>query len=130
MIMEYTNLFLFIDNLELVLLNITENAAFSQIIFRMYVMRSNQSVFVELLNEAKKDFNAKDYTEDERNTFIAYNRQSKIVMKMFITNTALTATSYYAIPLLGQIQESKFRKLEFLFLLRIASLFQKVDEKI
>ena len=112
-ILQYIDLFLSIDNLELILLNVTENVAFTQSLFRMYIMRSNLNVFGELLNEIKKDLYAKDYTEDERNTFISYNVKSKIVMKMFIINTALTATSYYTKPLFGQIHESKFRKHEF-----------------
>lgn len=105
MLLEYLDLFLFIDNFENVLMNLTENMAFSQIFIRMLMLRIYNSELGEIISDAKKDFDAKDYTEEERKTFMAYHVKSRTFMKLLITNTALTASSYYVKPLLGQMGE-------------------------
>ncbi|NP_001177710.1 odorant receptor 289 [Nasonia vitripennis] len=105
MLLEYLDLFLFIDNFENVLMNLTENMAFSQIFIRMLMLRIYNSELGEIIGDAKKDFDAKNYTEEERKTFVAYHVKSRTFMKLLITNTALTASSYYVKPLLGQMGE-------------------------
>jgi hypothetical protein len=108
MFFEYLDLLMFIDNFEHVLMNLTENLAFTPIILRIYNIRKYNKKIGELVEEVKKDFNAKDYTDEERKSFISYHVKSIFFMKLLIANTALTATSYYVKPLLGQIGASKF----------------------
>lgn len=108
MILEYLDLFLFIDNLEHVIMNLTENMAFSQILIRMLMLRIYNRQLGEVITEALKDFDADSYTDEERKTFVAYHAKSRIFMKLLIGNTALTATSFYMKPILGQVGTSEF----------------------
>lgn len=117
MILEYLDLFLFIDNLQHVLLNLTENMAFSPIFVKMLILRLHNQRLGELITEAKKDFNAKDYTIEEAEKFVAYHAKSKIFMKLLIINTALTASSYYVKPISGQMEESEFAKMVIIIII-------------
>ncbi|XP_058809484.1 uncharacterized protein LOC131674683 [Phymastichus coffea] len=103
MILEYLDLFLFIDNLEHVVMNLTENMAFSQIFIRMLMLRLYNAPLGKIIEEAMKDFDTKDYVGEEITTFTAYHKKSIIFMKLLMSNTALTASSYYVKPLLGQL---------------------------
>lgn len=107
MVLEYLDLFLYIDDLEHVLLNLTENMAFSQIFIRMLMLQIYNRELGELIIEVQKDLNLDNYTEDERKLFTPYYAKAKTFMKLLISNTAFTATSYYMKPFLGQISQSK-----------------------
>ena len=119
MVLEYLDLFLFIDDFEHVLMNLTENMAFSPIFVRLLTLRLHNGPLGEVIAEAEKDFDAKDYTEEERKTFVAYHVNSKIFMKLLITNTALTATSFYMKPILGQMGERKYGHIDDSFVYRM-----------
>jgi len=100
MIMEYLDLFLFIGDLEHVIMNLTENMAFSQIFVRMSMLRLYNGQIGEVIAEAMKDFNRSSYrTVEEMKMFITYNARSKIFVKLLMVFVALTASSYYLTPI-------------------------------
>ena len=119
MILEYLDLFLNIEHFENVLLNLTENMAFSPIFVRMLSLYLWNRELGELIKEAKKDFNAESYSDDEVETFVPYHVKSKLFMKLLMSNTALTATSFYLKPLLSQMDAGKCKK----FLLKKGSIW-------
>lgn len=94
-------------------MNLTENMAFSQIFIRMLMLRLYNNPLGRIIDEATRDFDAKNYTEDERKTFLPYHEKSITFMKLLMSNTALTATSFYLKPLLGQMGDSKLRIIFF-----------------
>ncbi|XP_019696521.1 odorant receptor 85b-like isoform X1 [Harpegnathos saltator] len=101
MILEYLDLFLFIGDLERVVMNLTENMAFSQIFVRMSALRLYNGQIGEVITEAMKDFDRTCYrTFEEMKTFISYNARSKIFVKLLMVFVALTATSYYLTPII------------------------------
>ncbi|XP_050450398.1 odorant receptor 10a-like [Cataglyphis hispanica] len=101
MILEYLDLFLFINDLEHVIMNLTENMAFSQIFVRMSMLRLYNCEIGEVITEAMKDFDKMSYkTAEEIKTFITYNAKSKIFVKLLIVFIALTASSYYLTPII------------------------------
>lgn len=101
MILEYLDLFLFIDDLEHVIMNLTENMAFSQIFVRMSMLRLYNCQIGEVIAEAIKDFDKLSYkTSEEIEAFITYNAKSKIFVKLLIVFVALTASSYYLTPII------------------------------
>ncbi|KAL0112755.1 hypothetical protein PUN28_012194 [Cardiocondyla obscurior] len=101
MIMEYLDLFLYIGDLEHVIMNLTENMAFSQIFVRMSMLRLYNSQIGEVITEAMKDFDRTCYkTAEEVKAFITYNARSKIFVKLLTAFVALTASSYYLTPII------------------------------
>ncbi|CAL1683022.1 unnamed protein product [Lasius platythorax] len=101
MILEYLDLFLFIGDLEHVIINLTENMAFSQIFVRMSMLRLYNCQIGEVIEEAMKDFDKMSYkTAEEMKAFITYNAKSKIFVKLLIVFVALTASSYYLTPII------------------------------
>ncbi|KAI4476100.1 hypothetical protein M0802_014935 [Mischocyttarus mexicanus] len=101
MILEYLDLFIFINDLEHVIMNLTENMAFSQIFVRMSMLWKYNDEIGSLITEAIKDFGKEKYkSKEERQLFISYNAKSKLFMKLLITFVALTASSYYLTPIL------------------------------
>lgn len=110
MALEYLDLLLFIDNLEHVLLNLTENVAFSEIFIRILIMWIYRREFKRLIEEAQSDFSLQ-YNEDEEKILKVNQDKSKLFMKLLVANTAFTATSFYAKPLLGQFGEGKLKNL-------------------
>ena len=108
MILEYLDLFLFIDNLEHVIMNLTENMAFSQILIRMAMLRRYNYRLGGVVNEALKDFDVSNYkTEEETRAFIKYNARSKLFVKLLCAFVVLTASSYYVKPLTGKPPDGK-----------------------
>lgn len=115
MLLEYLDLFIFIGNLEHVIMNLTENMAFSQIFVRMSMLRLYNIEIGEVIAEAMKDFDVIKYkTTKEMQTFITYNRRSKIFVKLLMTFVALTASSYYLTPIIIILGSGKLY-LTFLF---------------
>ncbi|XP_028048973.1 odorant receptor 67a isoform X2 [Monomorium pharaonis] len=101
MILEYLDLLLCIDNLEEVIMNLTENMAFSQIFVRIITLRLYNNQFGEIITEAMKDFDRTSYkTTEEMKAFITYNSRSKIFVKLLMLFVALTASSYYLTPII------------------------------
>nr|XP_012224802.1 PREDICTED: odorant receptor 67c-like [Linepithema humile] len=101
MVMEYLDLFLFIGDLEHVIMNLTENMAFSQIFVRMSMLRLYNGQIGEVIADAMKDFDRSSYkTIEEMKMFITYNARSKIFVKLLMVFVALTASSYYLTPIL------------------------------
>lgn len=101
MILEYLDLFLYIDDLEHVIMNLTENMAFSQILVRIIMLRLYNNQIGEIITEAMKDFDSTSYkTAEEIKTFVTYNARSKIFIKLLMTFVALTASSYYLTPII------------------------------
>lgn len=112
MTMEYLDLFLFIDNLEHVIMNLTENMAFSQIVVRMLMLRVYNFELGEVVSEAMTDLDIRKYkTEEEKEMVIEYNSRSKTFVKLLMANVALTATSYYFQPILGQMGSREYKYL-------------------
>ncbi|XP_032671371.1 uncharacterized protein LOC116844231 [Odontomachus brunneus] len=101
MILEFFDLFLFIDNLEHIIMNLTENMAFLQILVRMSTLRLYNGQIGEVIAEIMKDFDRASYrTFEEMKTFISYNARSKVFMKLLMVFVALTASSYYLTPII------------------------------
>ncbi|XP_014216198.1 odorant receptor 2a-like [Copidosoma floridanum] len=105
MVLEYIDLLLFIDDLEHVILNLTENVAFTELLVRMITMRLYIREFGQLISKATRDIEENKYNDEERKVLIAYHKKSKLYMKLLVINTGITATSYYAKPLLEQFGE-------------------------
>nr|AKO89992.1 odorant receptor 28 [Microplitis mediator] len=100
MAMEYLDLFLFIDNLEHVIENLTENMAFTQILVRIAMLKKYNRQLGEVVNEAFKDYDARIYrTDEERQVFIDYMKKAKLFIKLLCAFVTMTATSYYAKPI-------------------------------
>nr|QNL14964.1 olfactory receptor 20 [Aulacocentrum confusum] len=100
MIHEYLNLFIFIDNLEHVIENLTENMAFTQILVRMAMLKKYNTQLRVVIDEAFKDYDVSLYkTPDEAKVFIDYIDKAKLFMKLLCTFVAMTATSFFAKPL-------------------------------
>ena len=109
MTMEYLDLFLFIDNLEHVIMNLTENMAFSQIVVRMLMLRVYNFELGQVISDAMSDLGIKNYkSEKEKQMVLDYNARSKTFVKLLMVNVALTATSYYFQPILGQMGSRKY----------------------
>ncbi|XP_020287842.1 uncharacterized protein LOC109856691 [Pseudomyrmex gracilis] len=101
MVLEYLDLFLFIGDLEHVIMNLTENMAFSQIFVRMSMLRLYNGEIGEVIAETMKDFDKTSYrTIEEMKAFITYNARSKIFVKLLMVFVALTASSYYLTPII------------------------------
>jgi len=101
MILEYLDLFLYIGDLEHVIMNLTENMAFSQIFVRMSMLRLYNDQIGEIITEAMKDFDRTSYkTAEEIKVFMTYNARSKIFVKLLMAFVALTASSYYLTPII------------------------------
>ncbi|XP_011704849.1 PREDICTED: uncharacterized protein LOC105460107, partial [Wasmannia auropunctata] len=101
MILEYLDLFLYIGDLEHVIMNLTENMAFSQIFVRMTMLRLYNDQIGEVITEAMKDFDRTSYKNvEEMKIFLTYNARSKIFVKLLMTFVALTASSYYLTPII------------------------------
>lgn len=108
MILEYLDLFLFSDDLEHVIMNLTENMAFSQIVVRMLMLRIHNFELGQVVEEAISDFDIRKYnTQKEREILMDYNLRAKKFVKLLIANVALTASSYYLQPVLGQMDTCK-----------------------
>lgn len=83
------------------IMNLTENMAFSQIFVRMSMLRLYNGQIGEVIAEAMKDFDRSSYrTVEEMKMFITYNARSKIFVKLLMVFVALTASSYYLTPIL------------------------------
>lgn len=108
MFLQYLDLFIFINNLEHVVENLTESTTYTQIFIRMLMLRVYNGSLGELIEDACKDFDVKNYSDEERKTFVGYHAKTKIFLKFLMTFTALTASSYYVKPFLGQMGASKF----------------------
>ncbi|XP_077255745.1 odorant receptor 67a-like [Temnothorax americanus] len=101
MILEYLDLLLFAGDLEHVIMNLTENMAFSQIFVRMSMLRLYNAQIGEVITEAMKDFDRTSYkTAEEVKTVMTYNARSKVFVKLLMTFVALTASSYYLTPII------------------------------
>lgn len=99
--LEYMDLLLFLDDFEHVLMNLTENVAFTQIFIRMGTLRLYNSEIGEVITEAMKDFDRSGYrTVEEIKAFLTYNVRSKILVKLLMGFVALTASSHYFIPIM------------------------------
>lgn len=101
MILEYLDLVLFIDDLEHVIINLTENIIFSELFVGMSMLRLYNCQIGEVIAEAMKDFDKMSYkTTEEMKAVITYNAKSKLFVKLLIVFTALTALSYYLTPII------------------------------
>ncbi|XP_034941499.1 odorant receptor 85b-like [Chelonus insularis] len=100
MAMEYLDLFLFINNLEHVVENLTENMAFTQILVRMAMLKKYNCQLGEVITEAFKDYDIKAFkTPTESKVFIDYMNRAKLFIKLLCAFVTMTATSYYAKPI-------------------------------
>lgn len=100
MLCEYLDLFLFIDNLEHVIENLTENMAFTQILVRMAMLRRYNQQLGEVITEVFKDYDAKLYkSPEESKVFLDYMNKAKLFVKLLCAFVTMTATSYYAKPI-------------------------------
>ncbi|KAK0177419.1 hypothetical protein PV328_001475 [Microctonus aethiopoides] len=100
MSLEYLDLFLFIDNLEHVIENLTENMAFTQIIMRIAMLKKYNRQLGAVINEALKDYDIKKYrNSDECKAFIDYMNKAKLFVKLLCIFVAMTASSYFMKPI-------------------------------
>lgn len=96
------DLVVFINDLEHIIMNLTENMAFSQIFVRMIMW-----IYNDIINETIKDFDYRRYKSiEERQLFISYNARSKLFVKLLITFVVLTAP-YYLTPILVSLGNGK-----------------------
>ena len=106
--MEYLDLVLFIDDFEHVFMNLTENIGMTQVFFRILMIRIWNSELGEIIKEAKNDFNAEKYTDEEIEKFVSFYAKSKFLLKLLLSNTVFTALMYFLSPLLIQKTASKY----------------------
>ncbi|XP_063982741.1 uncharacterized protein LOC135165406 [Diachasmimorpha longicaudata] len=100
MMCEYLDLFLFIDNLEHVIENLTENMAFTQILVRMAMLKLYNRQLGDVINEVFKDYDAKTYRNPaESKVFLDYMNKAKLFVKLLCAFVTMTAVSYYAKPI-------------------------------
>lgn len=100
MLLEYIDLALFIDNLEHVVENLTENMAFTQILMRMAMLKKYNRQLGVVINEALKDYDVKIYkNRQESEVFINYMNKAKIFVKLLCVFVAMTASSYFMKPI-------------------------------
>ncbi|XP_018345112.1 PREDICTED: uncharacterized protein LOC108750264 [Trachymyrmex septentrionalis] len=101
LVLEYLSFFLYIGDLELVIMNLTENVAFLQIFVRMSTLRLYNDEIGEVITEAMKDFDETNYkTAEEIKTFVTYYAKSRIFFKLMMVFVTITASSYYLTPIL------------------------------
>jgi len=101
LILEYLSFFFYISDLELVIMNLTENVAFLQIFVRMRTLRLYNDEIGEVITEAMKDFDEANYkTAEEIKTFVIYYAKSRIFFKLMMIFVIITALSYYLTPIL------------------------------
>ncbi|XP_044001351.1 uncharacterized protein LOC122847613 [Aphidius gifuensis] len=100
MFCEYLDLLLFIDDLEHVIENLTENMAFTQILVRIAMLKKYNRKLGDIINEAIKDYDYKLYkTTEEKKVFIDYIKRAKLFCKLLCIFVAMTASSYYVKPI-------------------------------
>ncbi|THK33117.1 odorant receptor 196, partial [Diachasma alloeum] len=127
MMCEYLDLFLFIDNLEHVIENLTENMAFTQILVRMAMLKRYNRQLGEVINEVFKDYDAKTYRNpEESQVFLDYMNKAKLFVKLLCAFVTMTATSYYAKPI-TRIDSAVNATMPFLLPYRF-HIFHKVDD--
>ncbi|XP_018364153.1 PREDICTED: odorant receptor 4-like [Trachymyrmex cornetzi] len=101
LILEHLDFFLYIGDFEHVIMNLTENIAFVQIFVRMSTLRLYNDEIGEVITEAMKDFDEKNYkTAEEIKTFVTYYAKSRIFFKMMMVFLIITTSSYYLTPIL------------------------------
>ncbi|XP_018364113.1 PREDICTED: odorant receptor Or2-like [Trachymyrmex cornetzi] len=101
LILEYLEFFLYIDDLELVIMNLTENVAFLQIFVRISTLRLYNDEIGEVITEAMKDFDETNYkTAEEIKTFVTYYAKSRLFFKLIVVFVTITVSLYCLTPIL------------------------------
>nr|QHN69158.1 odorant receptor 28a [Sirex nitobei] len=106
--LEYAELIEYIDDLEYVVANLTENTILTMILFKIGAYRFNAKQLREVLEDIEDDFtNTKYKTTEERLAFFEYNVTSKRFIKIGVPLIFVAAFLYYLRPLTGQLSASK-----------------------
>nr|QHN69116.1 odorant receptor 28b [Sirex noctilio] len=106
--LEYAELIEYIDDLEYVVANLTENTILTMILFKIGAYRFNAKQLREVLEDIEDDFtNTKYKTTEERLAFFEYNATSKRFIKIAIPLIFAAAFMFYLRPLTGQLSASK-----------------------
>nr|QHN69160.1 odorant receptor 29 [Sirex nitobei] len=109
--LEYAELIEYIDNLEYVVTNLTENTILTMILVKITAYRLNAKRLHQVLEDVKDDYDEDKYKEpDERLSFLQYNVLAKRFIKISVPIMFLAALMFYLKPLTGQMRASKSRK--------------------
>lgn len=108
MILEYLDLLLNITDLEHIIMNLTENLAFTPILFRILMTRIHFSKIKVIVLNYLQDYEIDKFqSEHERNIFLPYMATAKTFVKLMIGNVGMTASSYFIKPILGRLGAGK-----------------------
>ncbi|KAF7998199.1 hypothetical protein HCN44_009597 [Aphidius gifuensis] len=96
MILEYIDFYLFINNLEHVIENLSESISFIQAFFHLIMLKKYNKKLKSIIIEIMKDYNYKKYnTFEEINIFLYYNKRTKFICKFLLTFIFMMGPSYY-----------------------------------
>nr|AZQ24898.1 odorant receptor [Aphidius gifuensis] len=105
-IFEYIDLFLYTDNFEHVIENLTENISFTQALVNIIMMKKYNKILKKLIIEAMKNYHEKLYkSSSEQKIFFNYNNKTKLLCKFLFIFILITAPSYYIKPLTNLIND-------------------------
>ncbi|XP_014229918.2 putative odorant receptor 92a [Trichogramma pretiosum] len=102
--LEYLDLVLSLGDFERVVLNLTENAAFTHIYaYTLSLWLGNREIG-QLLGQVASDF-AADYTDQEIATLRRYYFRTRVFIEFLFVNLFTTASSYFMQPFTGQMDQ-------------------------
>ncbi|KAK2574917.1 hypothetical protein KPH14_002608 [Odynerus spinipes] len=109
-VLGYVDLFLFIDDLEHVVMNVTENLAYSQVFVRIGMLWKYNDQLGSVISDMTKDFDERRYeSREEKQAFLIYNARSKIFVKLLSAFVGVTAPLYFFTPLLASLSKGQPR---------------------
>lgn len=105
-ILEYIDLFLYTDNFEHVIENLTENISFTQALVNIIMIKKYNKILKIIIIEAMKNYQEKLYkSSSEEKIFLNYNNKTKLLCKFLFIFILITAPSYYIKPLTNFIND-------------------------
>ena len=108
MIMGYVDLFLFSNDLVHALTNLTQTLSCTNQTIKLITLRLWIKYIKEIMEDYKRNLNAKDFTDEEVEILVLWNAKSKIYMKLLLSNIVITTITFNFMPLLSQIGASKY----------------------
>ena len=89
-------------------MNLTENLAFTPIVFRMLMLRVHFGKIKILVIEFMQDYDINKFRDEkERQIFLPYIGTAKVFVKLMILNVSMTASSYFVKPIMGRLGAGK-----------------------
>nr|ARN17896.1 odorant receptor 24 [Cephus cinctus] len=102
--LEYVELFKYLNNLEYVVANLTENLVITLTFLKISAYRINKNELRKMSNDINDDFKEESYKDsEEKALFLEYNAIAQKFMKVGIPITLIAAVLYYLRPLTGHV---------------------------